>query len=79
MSPPAPPSLPGVAASFPLLCKKSRREVPDVFILVAPGVRSVILLQDYDCVPQMVVRKLNPEVSLIKIPTHEQRYLAMHA
>ena len=33
--------------------------------LGAPGVRSVTLLQDHDCVPQMVVRKMNLDVGLI--------------
>ena len=52
---------------------KTRFEVPAIdglvrhrhFILGAPGLRSVTLLQDHDCVLCVVVRKVNTEVGPI--------------
>ena len=34
-----------------------------------PGVSSVTLIQGHDCVPRMVVHKVNPEVGPILSPT----------
>ena len=58
---------------FPL--SKVHREVPAAEGLVrhkyvtleAPAVRSVTLLQHHDCVPRVVVRKVDPEVCPIHV------------
>ena len=42
----------------------------------APGERLIKLLQDHDCVLRMAVRKVNPEVGPILIPTQAPLYQA---